>query len=205
MARPMASRRARLRRRRRRRRRRFQSPRCPPARSCRWGMGLGCGVGWGGVGKWTLHGLWMLVLLQGHNLPVPRHRHAPPTLHGTSPSMPQLVGLHTDRLKLKTAAISLDGLLDYNTSDKCAGSAAGASWPVCRMPACCCSCCSWGFGLSEPAAAWTDPTPPCCPPYSAPVRRDEGTFELSLFAEALHDALMRDAGATVLAELYKQR
>lgn len=30
----------------------------------------------------------------------------------------QLVGLHTDRLKLKTAAISLDGLLDYNTSDK---------------------------------------------------------------------------------------
>lgn len=36
-------------------------------------------------------------------------------------------------------------------------------------------------------------------------RRDEGTFELSLFAEALHDALTRDAGAAVLAELYKQR
>lgn len=30
----------------------------------------------------------------------------------------QLVGLHTPHLKLKTAAISLDGLLDYNTSDK---------------------------------------------------------------------------------------
>lgn len=34
------------------------------------------------------------------------------------PSTPQLVGLHTDRLKLKTAAISLDGLLDYNQSDR---------------------------------------------------------------------------------------
>ena len=40
---------------------------------------------------------------------------------------------------------------------------------------------------------------------ATPTRRDEGTFELSLFAEALHDALMRDAGAAVLAELYKQR
>lgn len=64
----------------------------------------------------------------------------------------QLVGLHTDKLRLKTAAVSLDGLLDYNTSDK-----------------------------------------------------DECTFELSLFAEAFHEALMRDAGCTILAELYRQR
>ncbi|KAL4853770.1 Cell cycle and apoptosis regulator protein 2 [Chlorella vulgaris] len=73
------------------------------------------------------------------------------------PEMPaqpqlQLVGLYTDKLKLKTSAISLDGLLDYNTSDK-----------------------------------------------------DECTFELSLFAEAFQQALLRDAGAAILAELYRQR
>lgn len=82
---------------------------------------------------------------EGEATPVPE----PPM-----PARPQLqlVGLHTPHLKLKTAAISLDGLLDYNTSDK-----------------------------------------------------DEGTFELSVFAEALHEALLRDAGAAIVAELYAHR
>jgi hypothetical protein len=35
--------------------------------------------------------------------------------------------------------------------------------------------------------------------------RDECTFELSLFAEAFQQALLRDAGAAILAELYRQR
>ena len=36
------------------------------------------------------------------------------------PASPRLllVGLHTSRVRVKTAALSLDGLLDYNASDK---------------------------------------------------------------------------------------
>eukprot|EP00887_Chlorella_sp_A99_P007056 scaffold2.g7056.t1 len=52
----------------------------------------------------------------------------------------QLVGLHTESVRLKTMPISLDGLRDYNTND-----------------------------------------------------REEGTFELSLFAEAFHDMLQANA------------
>lgn len=37
------------------------------------------------------------------------------------------------------------------------------------------------------------------------LRRDEGTFELSLSAEALHEALVRDAGTAIVAELYAHR
>ncbi len=37
-----------------------------------------------------------------------------------APAKPQLllVGLHGEKLRLKTLAISLDGLLDYNTNDR---------------------------------------------------------------------------------------
>lgn len=50
--------------------------------------------------------------------------------------------------------------------------------------------------------------------YARPVHRsssplnacsDEGTFELSLAAESLHEALLRDAGAAILSDLYIRR
>ncbi len=37
------------------------------------------------------------------------------------------------------------------------------------------------------------------------VRREEGTFELSLFAESFHEMLMRDFGDRILKALYEER
>lgn len=35
--------------------------------------------------------------------------------------------------------------------------------------------------------------------------REEGTFELSIFAEAVHDMLQRDFGEVILPALYEER
>lgn len=60
----------------------------------------------------------------------------------------------------------------------------------------------------EQGRAWAAP-PAARPPHnqlaSCCARRDEGTFELSLCAEALHEALVRDAGAAIVTELYAHR
>lgn len=91
------------------------------------------------------------------------------------PAMPaqpqlQLVGLHTARLRLKTAAISLDGLLDYNTSDKWVEPICCITCCMsCCIPACCMSCCIPVCCVEAPppprwAARWTTTpaTSGCC-------------------------------------------
>lgn len=69
-------------------------------------------------------------------------------------------------------------------------------------PAACILCCLQSLQVRSHCSV--TPAHASCPPHPLPSR-DEGTFELSLFAEALHDALVRDAGAAILAELYKRR
>jgi hypothetical protein len=64
-----------------------------------------------------------------------------------------------------------------------------------------------GPALRQPRAALgriAHLRPRACPACPA-TRRDEATFELSLFAESFHEALLRDAGAAILEELHRQR